>query len=60
MSINFIDAIPDEKPHCGNCYWFHEKDDNIFQYCNNLKESVPSFGICDAHKKKIKEKNDAN
>lgn len=53
MEINFIDAIPEDKPHCGNCFFFDEEDhEKLFQLCAEKEENVPSFGLCPKWKKK--------
>lgn len=53
MLINFIDAIPDSSPHCGNCIFFKEtKDDGLFDFCTQKEKKTPSFGVCDDWKYK--------
>ena len=42
-----IDCIPDDKPHCGNCY--HWKDcDELFAHCEKKNKDYPSFAVCDS------------
>lgn len=49
MEINFVDEIPDDKPHCGNCdYWNRVND--LIGYCDKENEDTPFFGVCEEHK----------
>jgi len=49
VNINIVDAIPDDKPHCGNCKYFHDEDlESLLKFCEKKQKNTPSFGVCDA------------
>lgn len=46
-NVNIINAIPEDKPHCGNCFWFDgDDDDERLQFCDEREEYVARFGTC--------------
>lgn len=48
MEINFIDAISEEKAHCGNCkHW--NNTENFWGECPFKTREQPSFGVCKNH-----------
>ena len=50
--INFVDEIPDDKPHCGNCdYW--NRVNNLIGYCDKKNEDTPFFSACEKHKQQF-------
>ena len=61
MSINFVDAIPNDKPHCGNCVEYNkEKSEELFRFCAVKDKDVPSFGVCDNWIRSSKVEEDSN
>lgn len=52
-NVNIINAIPEDKPHCGNCFWFDgDDDDERLQFCDEREEYVARFGTCQKWRKK--------
>lgn len=48
MEINFVDAIPEEKAHCGNCKNWKNTED-FWGECPYKTREQPSFGVCKNH-----------
>lgn len=47
FDVNAMKTIQKDKPHCGNCFWFTgDDDDELFRFCDEKEEDVPSFGTC--------------
>lgn len=53
FDVNIINAIQEDMPHCGNCFWFDgDDDDELFQFCDEKEIDVPNFGTCQKWRKK--------
>ena len=47
MEVNIIDCISDDKPHCGNCNYWHDNGE-LFAQCEKKNTECPSFAVCDS------------
>ena len=52
MDVKIIDCVPDNKPHCGNCYHLEDCGE-LFAHCDEKNEDCPSFTVCDSWHSKL-------